>query len=151
MQKLDSERNCTLELMVYSSFSPCVCCCDMLVDFAKWLDSKSVRLNATLKFSNFNDIDDAENPEASNNMWEKLKSLFAYFTLKTFDGQSDWEEFLNNIEVAPEDKINCLAYALSKDRNIREKHDLSILLKIEENSDFKGIKMKKDDIKNTIF
>lgn len=135
----EHERNGTLELMVYCSLSPCKGCCQELVYFAEWLNELNIKLEATLKFGNFNGINDAENPEACEDIWVKLQSLSALFTLETFNGELDWEEFLNRIGVASEDKINCKKYALSKEREEREKDDLSILSKIKENSDYRGM------------
>lgn len=138
MQTLEHEKNSTLELTVYSSLSPNLKCCDALKDFVAWLFYKNIRLNAILKFSNFDGIFGTGTKQRFP-LQGYLEILSAYYTFKTFDGQFDWEEFFNRIEVVPEEKMKCMASALSTDRKEREKEDLSFLSKIENKMDYRGM------------
>lgn len=138
MHALTHVQNCTVKLVVYSSYSPCMHCAESLISFIAWLKAKNVRLRATIKFSNFYKIFQLENPNfnsdnaTENCHWEGLKTLQTEVTLKTFDGKSDWEEFLEFVRMPEEDRAICMEVVCSRERREREKDDLYLLFKLRE-------------------
>ena len=118
----------TYTLYMVISYSPCRRCSDELIDFKSRFKLLQKKLSITIKIGSFYRI---FNPLFTYNIDGLLNLVRQNIVLKTFDGDSDWLEFLHDIINLPDEHLGqWLAVTGKPERRAREYIDRCILIDI---------------------
>ena len=125
MRLLTSLPQATYTLEMVLSYSLCRRCSDELINFKNRFKTSSINLRITMRISSFYCT---YKPLDTQNLDGLLNLVLENVILKTFDGDSDWMEFLRDVIYIPEMYLRWwLAVASNPNRRRREYVDRCIL------------------------